>query len=218
MLIDHRRKPKLLAAALALAILSACAPAAESAPGSSAAPAQESSSPAPESAAPEEAGEETVVPILAEFTATDLAGEAVDQSIFAGYELTMVNIWATFCGPCLREMPDLGALHQEFQGENFQIVGIVTDVLAQDGSIDPDQVELARQIAEETGAGYRHLLPSEDLTARVLWQVNSVPTTIFVDEKGSLVGLGYLGSRDADAWRAIIREKLANLRGEGETP
>lgn len=225
MMIDHRWKPKLLAAALALAILSACAPAAGSAPGSSAAaPAPESSAPAPESAADpaeeagEESGEETAVPILAEFTATDLAGEAVDQSIFEGYDLTMVNIWATFCGPCLREMPDLGALHREFQGENFQIVGIVTDTLARDGSIDPDQAELARQIVEETGADYRHLLPSEDLTARVLWQVNSVPTTIFVDEKGSLVGLGYLGSRDADAWRAIIREKLDNLRGEGETP
>lgn len=196
-----------------LLVLAACAPAAEgSSPSSPAAPAEES---APsQSTGQEEASDPSApVPILESFTAADLAGEEVDQSIFSGYDLTMVNVWATFCGPCLREMPDLGALHQEFSGEKFQIVGIVTDVLAQDGSIAQDQVELAKQIAEETGANYRHLLPSEDLTARLLWQVNSVPTTIFVDEQGCLVGQGYLGSRDADAWRAIIQEKLAEVRG-----
>ena len=77
--------------------------------------------------------------------------------------------------------------------------------------------ERIRQIVEETGASYLHLLPSEDLPSLLLWQVNSVPTTIFVDENGSLVGSGYLGRRDAGAWRAIIQEKLAAVQGE-ETP
>ena len=147
-------------------------------------------------------------PILGEFTATDLAGNEVTQSVFEGHPVTMVNVWATFCGPCLREMPDLGALHQEFSEQGFQILGIVTDVQAPDGSISQEQVDLAAQIAEETGASYLHLLPSEDLIACLLWQVSSVPTTIFVDETGALIGKGYLGSRDAAAWRSIIEEKL----------
>ena len=71
-----------------------------------------------------------------------------------------------------------------------------------------EQVDLAAQIAEETGASYLHLLPSEDLIACLLWQGSSVPTTIFVDETGALIGKGYLGSRDAAAWRSIIEEKL----------
>ncbi len=149
-----------------------------------------------------------VAPILGEFTATDLAGNEVTQSVFEGHPVTMVNVWATFCGPCLREMPDLGALHQEFSEQGFQILGIVTDVQAPDGSISQEQVDLAAQIAEETGASYLHLLPSEDLIACLLWQVSSVPTTIFVDETGALIGKGYLGSRDAAAWRSIIEEKL----------
>lgn len=156
----------------------------------------------------ESGGEGETVGILSQFTASDLDGNEVTQSLFEGHPVTMVNVWATFCGPCLREMPDLGALHQEFSEQGFQILGIVTDVQAPDGSISQEQVDLAAQIAEETGASYLHLLPSEDLIACLLWQVSSVPTTIFVDETGALIGKGYLGSRDAAAWRSIIEEKL----------
>ena len=162
----------------------------------------------PSSPASQEEDAPEAAPILGEFTATDLAGNEVTQSVFEGHPVTMVNVWATFCGPCLREMPDLGALHQEFSEQGFQILGIVTDVQAPDGSISQEQVDLAAQIAEETGASYLHLLPSEDLIACLLWQVSSVPTTIFVDETGALIGKGYLGSRDAAAWRSIIEEKL----------
>ena len=162
----------------------------------------------PYSPASQEEEAPEAAPILGEFTATDLAGNEVTQSVFEGHPVTMVNVWATFCGPCLREMPDLGALHQEFSEQGFQILGIVTDVQAPDGSISQEQVDLAAQIAEETGASYLHLLPSEDLIACLLWQVSSVPTTIFVDETGALIGKGYLGSRDAAAWRSIIEEKL----------
>ncbi len=190
-----KRIVSLLLAGLMLAVLSAC--------GGGEAPPESPSSPASqEEEAPEAA------PILGEFTATDLAGNEVTQSVFEGHPVTMVNVWATFCGPCLREMPDLGALHQEFSEQGFQILGIVTDVQAPDGSISQEQVDLAAQIAEETGASYLHLLPSEDLIACLLWQVSSVPTTIFVDETGALIGKGYLGSRDAAAWRSIIEEKL----------
>ena len=150
--------------------------------------------------------EEEAVPVV--FEAMDLEGNEVSSDVFSETKLTMINVWGTFCGPCLREMPDLGALHQEFSEQGFQILGIVTDVQAPDGSISQEQVDLAAQIAEETGASYLHLLPSEDLIACLLWQVSSVPTTIFVDETGALIGKGYLGSRDAAAWRSIIEEKL----------
>ena len=185
------------------ALLAGCLLLSLAACGGGEAPPESPSSPASqEEEAPEAA------PILGEFTATDLAGNEVTQSVFEGHPVTMVNVWATFCGPCLREMPDLGALHQQFSELGFQILGIVTDVPAPDGSISQEQVDLAAQIAEETGASYLHLLPSEDLIACLLWQVSSVPTTIFVDETGALIGKGYLGSRDAAAWRSIIEEKL----------
>ena len=53
------------------------------------------------------------VTVFEDFTAQDLDGNTVDESIFADYEVTMVNLWGTFCGPCLQEMPDLGEISDE---------------------------------------------------------------------------------------------------------
>ena len=78
------------------------------------------------------------------------------------------------------------------------------------------QVEVAKEAVEATGADYLHLLPSEDLIGLLLWQVTSVPTTIFVDSEGNMVGMGYLGSRDADSWREIIEEKLAQVQEDAQ--
>ena len=203
-------KRKLFAALLAVLMtlsLAACAKDAADPPP----PAETSSQSASQG---ESGGEGETVGILSQFTASDLDGNEVTQSLFEGHPVTMVNVWATFCGPCLGEMPELGELHQEYADQDFQIVGIVTDTLAQDGSISSTQVELAKQIVQETGAEYTHLLPSEDLIASLLWQIDSVPTTLFVDETGALIGKGYLGARSKEAWKEIIEEKLAEAGGE----
>ena len=55
--------------------------------------------------------------VMSRFTATDLEGVEVDQSIFSDYKLTMVNVWATFCTPCINEMPDLGELAAEYSDQ-----------------------------------------------------------------------------------------------------
>ena len=61
------------------------------------------------------------------FTAKDLDGNEVDQSVFANAKLTMMNIWATFCGPCINEMPELGELAAE-GGTDYQIIGVCADL------------------------------------------------------------------------------------------
>ena len=142
---------------------------------------------------------------LSSFTAYDLSGVARDETIFSGHKLTMINIWATFCGPCLREMPELGTLAKEYADKGVQVVGIVADVPQQDdGSFDLAQVQNARELAAQAGADYPHLLPSADLVSAKLHAVNAVPETIFVDENGSLVGESYVGARSSQQWAAII--------------
>ena len=86
--------------------------------------------------------------VLSSFSATDLDGNTVDQSVLADYDLTMVNVWATFCGPCINEMPDLGELAQEYADKKVQIIGLVSDVLNTDGTISEEQVQTARDIVE----------------------------------------------------------------------
>jgi len=148
---------------------------------------------------------------LASFRATTLDGKPVDESIFADNQLTMINIWATFCGPCLREMPELGELSESYQNRGVQIVGIVADAGVPGADSFMSQVELARQLVQQTGANYLHLLPSDDLIKAKLATVSSVPETIFVDSKGNLVGESYIGSRSGADWSQIIDTLLAQM-------
>lgn len=148
--------------------------------------------------------------ILSQFSAQDLEGNSFDQTMLRDHTLTMVNVWATFCTPCINEMPDLGTLAQEYQDQGVQIVGLVSDVLTMDGSLDQDQMELAREIVASTSADYTHLVPSEDLYF-LLGQISSVPTTFFVDENGAQVGGTYVGSKDKEQWQEIIDQLLTEV-------
>ena len=152
-------------------------------------------------------GAEEPAGILSDFAATDLDGNAVDASLFAGYDLTMINVWGTDCGPCIQEMQDLAALHEAYADKGVQVVGLVSDALGMDGSVSESQVADARAIVEETGAAYPHIVPSEDLIF-LLQQIFAVPTTFFVDETGAQVGQTYLGAKSEDEWAAIVDELL----------
>ena len=149
--------------------------------------------------------------ILSNFSTTDIDGNTVDQSVFKGKKLTMVNIWATFCGPCINEMPDLGKISEDYADKGFQIIGIPVDVVDYYGNIDESQVELAKDIIDETGAVYLHILPSASLNQAKLSQVTSVPETIFVDESGNQVGESYIGSRSMAQWKEIIDGLMENM-------
>ena len=145
---------------------------------------------------------------LGNFTTEDLEGNQVTQAIFSEKELTMVNIWGTFCSPCISEMPDLAALNQEYQEEGFQVVGIVIDIVDSSGQASAQGIATAQYIAEMTGAEYTHLIPSQDLINNKLKDVSAVPETIFVDENGVQVGETYQGARSKEAWQEIIQQLL----------
>jgi len=186
-------------------LLSACSPDAGSQPDASSQPSGSQSS----SAAAEEKK-----PVLGDFTATDLEGNEVTQEIFSDKKLTMVNVWATFCDPCLRELPDLGELAQEYADQDFQIVGIVMDTLDRKGEISADQVETARFIVEEAKADYTHLLPSDDLIESYLQYVTGVPTTFFVDSEGKQVGETQQRYWDRESWVSIIESALEEVNDD----
>lgn len=154
------------------------------------------------------------VTVFEDFTAQDLDGNPVDESIFADCDVTMINLWGTFCGPCLQEMPDLGEISDEYADKGFQIVGICTDAVNLDGEILEDVVETAKADAQETGADYLHIVPVGEIFTDLLPRVTGVPTTIFVDSKGQQIGLADIGAKDKDAWIQVIEEKLAQAGQE----
>ena len=139
------------------------------------------------------------------FTATTTEGEAWNSDKFANSKLTMINVWGTYCNPCLSEMPDLGELAAEYDPAQFQIVGIVCDVMEDDSAKNIDN---AKQLIAETKANYPHLLLNESLYMSLVGAVSAVPTTFFVRQDGSLVG--YLtGAMPKENWKAVIDDLLS---------
>lgn len=141
--------------------------------------------------------EEEDAPIYIFFEGTDLEGNAVSQEVFTQSKLTMVNVWATYCNPCLREMPGLGELAAEYAPEEFQIIGIVSDVM------EGEDQTIVESMVQETGADYPHLLANESIGQSILSSVSGVPTTFFFDEEGAYLG-GVVGSAEKEDWEELI--------------
>ena len=145
-------------------------------------------------------GKSDSLPLPVTFEAADMEGNEVSSSIFSESKLTMINVWATYCNPCLQEMPDLGELSGEYDSGEFQIIGVISDV--QEGA-DQDTLDKAYSLIEQTGADYPHLLLNESLYEAMLTEVTAVPTTFFFDSNGMVLDT-LVGSRDKDEWKEII--------------
>ena len=152
-------------------------------------------------AAEDSSSEEESEPIHITFEETDLEGNPVSQEIFSQSKLTMVNVWATYCNPCLNEMPGLGELAAEHDGSEFQIIGIVNDVR------EGDDKTLVESLVQETGADYTHLLANDSIDQALLSSVSAVPTTFFFNQDGVYLG-GVVGSAEKSDWEELIHELL----------
>ncbi len=150
--------------------------------------------------------------VFGEFESITVDGEKVDYTALEGKKLTMVNIWATFCGPCINEMPDLEKISKEYKSKGFQIVGIPCDVyVTADGAHNAELLTEAKHIISQTGVTYLNILPSDTLNEKKLDMVYSVPETVFLDENGNQIGESYIGSRSYDQWCDIIDGLLAEI-------
>ena len=75
-------------------------------------------------AEPESSSEETEFNDLNEFTAVTSADEKITQDYFKDYDATIVNIWATFCPPCLEEMPQIAEIDAISKAVGSQHLGL----------------------------------------------------------------------------------------------
>ena len=116
----------------------------------------------------------------------------------------MVNIWGTFCGPCIREMPILAELSQEYADKGVQIVGIVIDAVDNNGTAQQTQITAANKILTNANAKYVNIVPSYGMLGNQLRVVMAIPTTVFVNKQGEIVGTTVIGSKDKQGWVKII--------------
>lgn len=136
-----------------------------------------------------------------EFASTDFDGNEVTEAIFAEKDLTIVNVWGTFCGPCKAEMPELA----EWAGElpdNVQIIGVVLDAPESDDAM----LETAKEICSDTGVTYTNILDNESIES-VLSDVEAIPTTFIVDKEGKTICTPIVGA-DVEAYKKAVQDYL----------
>lgn len=147
------------------------------------------------------------------FSTVDLDGNEVTNDIFKDYDLTILNVWTTFCSPCIEEMPHLSELSEKMKDQGVQVIGIVNDVVdPKTGEANQEMLELAGAIQERTKVSYPTILPNAELTEGLLNGVMVYPTTFFVDKEGKIVGEAIMGAMTKEDWEMTITETLAAVK------
>ena len=138
------------------------------------------------------------------FETTDLDGNTVkSEDLFAGHKVTMINIWTTWCGPCVEEMPGLEELNKELAGKNCQIIGICDDT-----ADDIQAIEEAKAILKEKGVTYTNLVQTEEMRDQLPTSV--YPISYFVDSEGRVLASPELGA-NLNAYSARIDKILVQM-------
>ena len=137
------------------------------------------------------------------FETTDFDGNTItSEEIFKNHKVTMINLWATWCGPCKRELPDLSEMAREFEGKDCQIIGICLD------ANNETAIGTAKDILSECGCDYLNIAPPEDIND--ILPAASIPTSYFVDSEGRIIAEKVVGAR-VDLYPETIDECLAAM-------
>ena len=120
-------------------------------------------------------GEVKVGGYLREATLQGLNGTGRKFSDFKGKPL-IINVWASWCGPCRAEMGSLERLAQQYNGKEFNVIGISTD----------DYRNKAAAFIKQTGITFENFLDSKLLLENMLG-ANTIPLTILVDADGRVL-------------------------------
>ncbi|QZY53857.1 TlpA family protein disulfide reductase [Crassaminicella profunda] len=136
------------------------------------------------------------------FKAKDMDGNEITEKLFKEHKLTMINLWGTFCGPCINEMPDLEKLSEEISKKDVNLVGIIADVKK-----DKNKKE-AENIIKKTGVTYVNIIPDQVLLDEIVSKFDYVPASIFIDQKGNILKTHVAGANSYEEYLEIVNEIL----------
>ena len=155
--------------------------------------------------AQEESGEIPVVP-APDFTLTDQYGETHTLSDYQG-QTVFLNFWATWCGPCKMEMPDIQALYEAWDENagDLVVLGVAGPNIGQEGSAE----DIAAFLEEN---GYTYPVVMDD-TGALFYQygISAYPTTFMIDTEGNV--FGYVqGAVSREVMDDIVQQTMTGQR------
>jgi peroxiredoxin len=110
------------------------------------------------------------------FTFPDLNGKMVSLMDYKG-KVVLVNIWATWCPPCIDEMPSMEKLYQSLNGENFEILAV---------SIDTNGLKVVAPFMKKYKLTFPALIDSEGII-KTTYKTTGVPESFIIDKQGILI-------------------------------
>lgn len=135
-------------------------------------------------------GEVAVGKLLRDAPMQGLSGPSRLLSDFRGKPL-IINVWASWCGPCREEMASLERLSKRHGGKKFTVIGISTD----------DYPSAAGAFLQKSGTSFQHFIDTRLLLENMLG-ANRIPLTVLVDAKGHVLGK-YYGAKEWDSPEAL---------------
>ncbi|MDZ7268786.1 MAG: TlpA family protein disulfide reductase [candidate division KSB1 bacterium] len=135
---------------------------------------------------------------LADFTLPTLTGESVNLRSFEGEKVVVVNFWATWCGPCRREIPDFNEVYASYRDRGVEFLGI---------SLDDDPRAAVPAFMARIPIAYPVLVGSPEIAMR--YNVNGIPHTIIIDRAGRVVN-NFVGMLSAGQLREVLEQALRN--------
>lgn len=132
------------------------------------------------------------------FSWKDSSGTTIDFDSFRG-KVTLINFWATWCGPCKKELPDLIEINREYAGRGVKIIGISADR----GTNIAEEVS---GFVHENGIPYLIVISNDELE-EAFGNIRGLPTTFLVDEEGKIVQT-FVGMRDKQFFEKALSDLL----------
>lgn len=137
---------------------------------------------------------------LPNFTWYDAKGKKVSFAEFSKGKPVLVNFWATWCGPCVRETPDLVELHKELASQGALFIGVSADQ-------GDDAMELVTEFTSKYKVPYQIVVDNNGELQKAIGTLRGYPTTFYLDKNGVIVKrlLGLQSKqRFADEFKAIL--------------
>ena len=133
-----------------------------------------------------------------DFQVTDLSGEPLSLSQYRG-QVVLLDFWATWCPPCIAEMPNVKRTYAKYKNHKFEIIGI---------SLDRSKAPLEAYIASE-GLTWRQYWDSSVRISN-MYNVRAIPSTFLIDGAGVVRRVNLRGSALEMAVDELVRENLDN--------
>lgn len=147
--------------------------------------------------------------LFSKINTTTLNGENITGDDFKGDKLTVLNVWATWCPPCIAELPHLQEISEYYKDQGVKIVGVMQDGVTKQFEPIESTIEEGQTILTNAGVEYTVILPDENIILEIIGQIQYLPTTFFLDSEGNVVKT-IAGANNTESWRkeidAILKE------------